>query len=141
MLTFALDTFELCEQTISLVYTRSAVAAKFKENIVNSVILVIVFVYILKDKSSAQLKVKNHIKSSSRWILFKFSHKRGVCVHNTLTKLHVLIIDSFVINRHNITRSGILRFPISKLYKLMIACIVYGYPIRRSLSIHVLAST
>ena len=40
---------------------------------------------LLKDKSSAPLKVKNHIKTSSGWILFKFSHKIDLCVCNTLT--------------------------------------------------------
>ena len=47
---------------------------------------------ILKDKSSAPLKVKINIKSSCGWILFRFSHKMDLYVHNDLTKLHVLIL-------------------------------------------------
>ena len=71
--------------------------------------------YILKDKGSAPLKVKNHIKSSCGWILFKFSHEMDLYVNNDLTKSHVLIIDYFVINRHNITHSLIFRFPVSNI--------------------------
>ena len=40
--------------------------------------------HILKDKISALLKIKIHIKASSGWILFKFSQKIDVCVYNTL---------------------------------------------------------
>ena len=92
---------------------------------------------ILKDKSSAPSKVKIHIKSSSGWIIFKFSHKMTLYVYNDRTKFRVLVINNFVLNRHNITHSCIFRFPVPKL---MFACGFYGYPIRRSVGLYVLAS-
>ena len=70
--------------------------------------------YILKDKSSAPSKVKNHINSSSGWILIIFSHKIDCYVYIALTQLHIPDIDIFVINRHKVTHFCIFRFPVSK---------------------------
>ena len=69
---------------------------------------------ILKDKSSAPPKVKMYIKTSSGWISFKFLHRMYLYVYNELTKLHVLSMDNFAINRHNITHFCHFRFKVSK---------------------------